>query len=493
MFDKSRAPVLVAVLILLGLSGCSDAGESPVGPDLSASRHDRDSRPIAVCHRAGRLSLPLRVPPPAMAAHLAHGDYVASMYVDPDAAESSDGVHFASISDALDAARAGRIARGENESAGCRITINVPAGTYLGSFDLGASAPTERLPLLVNVPDITLRGSFRMGVDGKGRATGENLDGGPGTLLVPDRPLVFMPITEALILVADNPAGFRGNNAVIEGLDFGSGREPGSNGGIGVIALRVEGLVLRGNRFEQGLTSASDLRASSGRVAFNYGEGLGTSCGHCLAGPGAYVATGNRLIDGGLGGIYVSAALAHLPFSLGANNGAEVEPYLLPAAAAVDATLLNNEIRGHRRLPIGFGVRILALGPSSAEVPQVSRVLLAGNELTGNTYGLIADAGFPQVGALQEGDLEVTLRHNTVSGNCQVNLLVAFTRHTGALGVTTNPYLQNSNYRLSLGGDLAWSDAWYSHPEGNGNTLVVDGATIANGQQVAYDPAKVCT
>ena len=117
MSDKSRAPVLVAVLILIGLSGCSDAGESPTGPDLSASRHDRNSRPIAVCHRAGRLSMPLRVPAPALAAHLAHGDYIASLYVDPDAAEPSDGVYFASISDALDAARAGRVARGEQRAA----------------------------------------------------------------------------------------------------------------------------------------------------------------------------------------------------------------------------------------------------------------------------------------------------------------------------------------------------------------------------------------
>jgi len=250
--------------------------------------------------------------------------------------------------------------------------------------------------------------------------------------------------------------------------------------------------VIRGNRFERGLTSATDLRASSARVAFNYGNSLGLNCGHCLAGPGRYLAIGNTLIDGGLGGIYVSAAVAPLPLSLGANAGAEVEPYVLPASASVDAALINNEIRGHQRLPIGFAVRVLALGPASATVPQSTRVFLGGNDLSENTFGVILDAGFPQGTALKKGDLDVTFRGNTIAGNCQTNLLVAFTRHTGALGTTSNPYLQNSTFDLRLGRDLAWANAWYSHPDGNGNTLVVDGATIANGQQVAYDPTELC-
>jgi hypothetical protein len=479
-------------MICLGAAGCSDAGESPAGPTLSTARFEQDARPITVCHRMEPLSISLRVPAPAVAAHLAHGDYIASLYVDPDAEAPSDGVHFASISDALDAARAGRIARGEREAAACRITIDIPAGTYMGSFEPGASASRERLPLLVNVPDITLRGAFRMGLDGTGRATGEHLGDGPGTVLVPDRPIVFLPLSEALILVADNPAGFRGNGAIIEGFAFQSGHSAGSEGGIGILALRVTGLVIQGDRFEHGLTSATDLRASSALLTNTYSEGLGLNCAHCLVGPGRFVASGNRIVDGALGGIYVGSAVAHLPFSLGANAGAEVEPYVLPASASTDVVLINNQIMGHRRLPVGFAVRILGLGVSSAAVPQSTRVALEDNEFTGNTFGLILDAGFPQAGALRKGDLDVTLRHNTISGSCQVNLLVAFTRHTGALGVTTNPYLQNSTFRLDLGGDLAWADAWYSHPGGNGNTLVVDGATIANGQQVAYDPAKVC-
>ncbi len=484
--------ILALSVALAGLAACSEAADSPAGPDLSLSRYDGGQQSITLCHQSGHLGRLIEVSDRALAAHLAHGDYVAGLEVAPASFTTDDGIHFSTVTGALDAARAIRVARDEKERAACRITITVAAGTYSGSFDPGAAASMERFPLLVDMPDVTLRGAFDMGVDRTGRATGESRHAGANTVLAPDRPIDFLPLTETLILVADNPAGFRGNGAHIEGFDLQSGHEPGSEGGVGILSLRVEGLVIEGNRFERGLTSATDLRASSARVAFNYGKGLGLNCGHCLAGPGRFVAIGNTLIDGGLGGIYVSAAVAHLPFSLGANAGAEVDPYVLPVAASVDAVLLNNGIRGHRRLPIGFAVRVLALGPASAAVPQSTRVFLGGNDLSGNTFGLILDAGFPQGTALRKGDLDVTLRGNTIAGNCQTDLLVAFTRHTGALGTTTNPYLKNSTFDLRLGGDLAWADAWYSHPDGNGNTLVVDGATIANGQQVAYDPTRVC-
>lgn len=489
----SRALALITSMAIISTAACSDTGESPVGPDMSRSRNHPRREPVVVCHRVGRFSLPLRIGEGALEAHLAHGDYVTQLYVDPGQSMPSDGVRYEAITAALDAARAVRVGRDEKEHAACRITIDVAAGTYTGSFDPGAAASMERFPLLVDMPDITLHGAFRMEVDRQGRATGENRSAGSGTILTPDRPIDFLPLTEALILVADNPAGFRGNGAIIDGFDFRSGHDAGTDGGLGILSLRVTGLVVRGNRFERGLTSATDLRATSALVAFNYGEGLGLNCGLCLVGPGRYIAIGNRLIDGGLGGIYAGAAVAHLPFSLGANDGAQVEPYTLPSSASADAVILNNEIRGHGRLPVGFAVRILALGPSSAAVPQSTKVFLGGNSFTGNTFGVILDAGFPQGTALRKGDLDVTLRHNTISGSCQANLLVAFTRHTGALGVTSNPYLQNSNFRVSLGGDLAWSDAWYSNPDGNGNTLVVDGDAVAPGQRVAYDPTKVCS
>jgi hypothetical protein len=52
--------------------------------------------------------------------------------------------------------------------------------------------------------------------------------------------------------------------------------------------------------------------------------------------------------------------------------------------------------------------------------------------------------------------------------------------------------MRNASYTLSLGGDIAWSDVWFSHPAGFGNTLTVDGVEIPNGQHTAYDATRTC-
>ena len=71
--------------------------------------------------------------------------------------------------------------------------------------------------------------------------------------------------------------------------------------------------------------------------------------------------------------------------------------------------------------------------------------------------------------------------------SCQADLLVAFARHTTGLGLNDDPYMVNSTYRLSLGGDLPFSAAWFSNPKGLGNRLVVDGRLVANGTRQHYD------
>lgn len=479
----SRLPWLVTLAVV---AACADrAGPAGLAPSAASL-----GQSVTVCHRSAAPRT-IGIAPAALRAHLAHGDHLARLVVDPADPRVGDGVHFARITDAVDAVRAVRLARGERTAAACRITIEVAAGRHLGTFDGPGDATIERYPIILDVPDLTLRGALRIARDARGRAL---LPGPavPTTLLEPDRPLDFLPVTEAMILVVGHPGGSVGSGAVIEGFTFGSARTDGSAGGMAIISLRAPGLVVRGSAFGPGLSSALDAREGGVVAEANVAEGLGPNCALCLVGPGRLVARDNRIVDGGLGAIYVGAAIAHLPFSLGAAPVTDVAPAVLPSAAAASARIENNLVTGHRRLPIGFALRMLGIGPASSGVPQETTVEVVGNEFTGNTFNLVVDAGFPMNGTLRRGDVSLRLEGNTIHGGCQRDLLVAFTRHTGALGVTTNPYLLSSTYRLDLGGDLRWDDAWFAHPTGFGNRLLVEGQEVPHGAVVAYDPARPC-
>ena len=94
--------------------------------------------------------------------------------------------------------------------------------------------------------------------------------------------------------------------------------------------------------------------------------------------------------------------------------------------------------------------------------------------------------------------MSLTLRRNTIAGSCQNALLVLFARFTTGLGIPSGglfrstAYLRNSTFTLDLGGDVAWSDAWYAHPDGFGNTLGVGGQIVPTGRRTAYDATKQC-
>jgi hypothetical protein len=468
------------ILCLATVTGCAGTG---LAAPLKAT----------ICHRTGLDAHLVELSTAALPAHLAHGDYIARFVVDPRDDNVGDGIHFARITDALASARAGRIARGELREGACRITILVAPGMYRGTFD--ASAPTlEQFPLFVDVPQITLRGGLEMIVDADHRATGRSIDESTVTTLAPDRPLRDGPPAEGMIVAVGHPDGPRADGTVIEGFAFQSGHWLVDNltGGAGIFTLRVTDLVVRGNRFEPTLTTALASVASSGRVERNYAYRLGANCSICMAGPGDYEVLDNRLLEGSLGGIYV-AAVGEVVFSLGANPVAAAEPYVASASPAITAIVENNDIRNHVSQPIGFAVRVLALGSIPVAVTQSTQVSLRDNDFTHNTFGLIVDAGFPVAGSQIGAEVDVSLDGNAFSASCQKDLLVAFTRHRAALGLGINPFAHNASYRLDLGSDLAWTDAWYSHPPGFGNTLVVGGSIVPPGTQVAYDPARPCT
>ena len=475
-------PTAAFALIVL-VAACAQGDMSgPSGPKVS------------VCHMEGSVGTITDIFLADLAVHKGHGDYVTRLDVDP-LNMPGDSIHFRRVTDALAVARAGRIARRETDNAACRITIAVVPATLKGSTAVSSDPAFELFPLVIDVPDITLKGALKMQVDAQGRATGV-ADGGSVTTFAPSPALIVAGgssqagVSEEIIVVNGQTAGPKGNGAVIEGFVFQSGRGPdvAPVGGQGILSMRVKDLVVRGNRFEGGFTEAIDLRASSALVERNHLSGLGGSCDICLAGPGDFIARDNRILGrGGVPGITTSPAV-RLPVP------ESIEQFTLPATALITAAMTNNEVKGHLAKPTGVGLRVEALGTGASSVVSTSKVTMTGNNLVGNTFGIIVHAAFPVAGTPLRGDVELTTSGNTISQSCQADFYVAFKRHVNGFGLnsqTPSPLL-NSTYKLSLGPDISWDNAWVYNPDGFGNTLIVNGETIPSGSRTSYDAARVC-
>ena len=179
--DRRSAALLGSVCAVALLVSCS--GDAPTAAnDESSSLAQTSAGPYAVCHRAGTSGTITRVTASELAAHRQHGDYFTTLYVSHDATRPDDGAHFRRIGDALEVARAGRLARGELRSGACRITISVGNGVFQGSAIRSAAVDLDHFPFVVDVPDITLRGALVMKLDADGRATGNGVDSRKTTL-----------------------------------------------------------------------------------------------------------------------------------------------------------------------------------------------------------------------------------------------------------------------------------------------------------------------
>jgi hypothetical protein len=438
---------------------------------------------VTVCHTSSDGREPTTIYQTDLAQHLGHGDYITTMLVGPDSKLVGDSIHFARITDALAAAAAARASHVESEEEMCRITIEVAGGTYEGTASVPAPEGMEQFPLIVDIPMITLQGSLLMEPDANGRPTNEF--SGQSSVLAAREPLPIVDDVSTPIIIANgHPGGTSGNGLVISGFRFRSGNDSLMvDGGAGqaIFGARVERLRIEGNSFGPGFTESIDLRASDADVVNNYLTGTAGTCDICLAGPGDYLAQWNKLEAGGIPGITVDG-----PVGLPVPDA--VEPLELPSTAETRAILENNEIDSHLRVPVGVGIRVDALGVGAPDVLSHVHARIQDNVLVRNRFGIIIHAAFPVEGTALHAGVDVDVAGNTIEESCEAKLLVSLSRHQTALGLRELPYLRNSTFIIDLDETLPWSDVWYSHPAGYGNTLVVNGETVANGARQFYDP-----
>jgi hypothetical protein len=300
-------------------------------------------------------------------------------------------------------------------------------------------------------------------------------------VLAPVAPLpVNGGVSTPIVIANAHPDSSAGNGLTVEGFVFQSGHDPLVNaGGQAILSLRATGLTIRGNRIEGGFTESFDLRVGSADVLQNHLAGTGGTCDVCFAGPGTFSAMGNRLLSGGIPGITTSPTVL-LPVPQ------DVEQYVLPPTAETWADIRNNEVRDHRRVPVGVGIRVEAVGTGAVNVHGIVHAVVQDNVLIDNRFGIMVHGAFVAASSERRGDVDLTLGGNVFQGSCETNLFVSFARHQTGLGLQNTPYLLDSTFSLTLNGDVSWDDAWYSHRAGFGNSLVVDGNVIPNGQRQFY-------
>jgi hypothetical protein len=437
---------------------------------------------VLACEPGATVAVPIAAS--ERAALEARGGFLTQWSVSPTVT-ANDGVRFRRITDALAAARRVRARTG---AGSCRIEIAVAAGTYVGATS-GSDTLKERLPLVVDMPDVTLRGAYVAARDTAGRPLAP-ASGAPASVLVANPALTIVGgttqtgVSEPLVVINTEPASIGGDGAVVEGFVFRSGHAASDTtiAGKGILTLRAANVLIRGNSFEGNFTERIDLRVGSAAVVRNYLAGLGETCDICVAGPGVFRVDSNRVTSGGIPGVLIVPATI-LPVPTGVTQTA------LGSNAVAVVGVTGNEITGHQRLPVGVGIRIATMGIGAPNVQGITRATIERNVLRGNRFGMIVEAGFPVAGSPLRGDAVISTAGNTVSNSCQADLYVAFTRHTVGLGLANQPYLRGSTYQFQLGADFPWDRAWFAHADGNGNLLQVNGAVIPPGRVAPYTPA----
>jgi hypothetical protein len=480
--------LLTAVSAAAFVASCAGTDEPVVGPTGEL---------LSVCHLSGATGTLIELHASELGQHRSHGDYVAKLLVDKKGVGSADSIHFARVTDALSIARAGRIARKELSSASCHITIAVGPGIFQGRFGESSDPTFERFPLVIDVPELTLQGSFLMPVDANDRAVGAATydHANPPTTLVASPGLVSIvtgsaldKYAEPLILVHSHLVGSVADGVVIEKfiLQSGNAAPDAVMGGNAVWAMRAKRLVVRNNQIEGGFSEPIELRSSVARVEHNYLTGKGLSCALCMFGPGDYQVISNRQtgLANRLGVLIFPTIFAAVPPG--------VDQLELGATALVTVLVQNNDLRDHQEVPFGIGLRVAGIGPGAPNVVGMARVDAVGNDLSNNRFGIIVETGFPVAGSSLRGDIDLTLDNNVLKASCETPLLVSLNSQQTATGRNAQPSSRNSTYTITFGADVTWNDVWYSHPAGAGNILSVNGATIANGARVPYDADKSC-
>ncbi len=358
---------------------------------------------IAVCAAAPRLSHAQSVETAASSP--------ATVYVDCAATSRGNGSEarpYWRITDALEKARALR-----RESAR-RIAIRVAPGTCSGNFETQptgqSTRPPELLPLVLNVPNLTLHGAgvmdYAEGFPVAPRA-------GTATTVTVDTQHLGL-FNNAVIYVGPTTDGGRADGTVIEGLVI----DDAFNSWFGMFINRTQRITVRNNVVEH----------------VNWGAISGSECSGRIVG---------NVVHDGIPGIIVAAGTPSNPSSLyiGGNTATRNYAGVFVFGTAMATEHLDMGANPLEELPY-------PINPTANQMGNHIEVEMAGNDVSNNYYGLrVMMLGGTKYPYAQTGNISANFHHNRFIDNDGYPFAVD----------QGYAYRATSNYWTNPGPDENWS------------------------------------
>ena len=409
------------------------------------------------------------------------------LYVDASQppGNGSPGSPYQTISAAVARARNDRLTGAVPDSE--TIVVHVRAGEYFGSYDKKGPGIIEPLPILLDVPNLEMRGDTVLTLDAYGWPTGA-VNGTETSFTATPFLGGGFPPDRFMFLVGPTSDRLTGADVTIDGFVLDGGMTGAKLNGVAIGLDRVASASIAGNVITRA-HFAVFARASTAAI-------LGNFIHDCFVGPvlnagpatspASYLFQDNRSVRNDEAGVTLWAT--------GVVHTWDPALISVPADAVYDtnhADVIHNDLSdndffggGAAGILCAMYVPVLHAGHATAHLT----VDVEGNRIAGNTIGIVVDAGFSWRANAQPltATFHGTFANNEVTANDLAPALVTFNRTAAALKLNPSAlksykYLEDSLYELIVDDDEL-AGFWYDNPASDPvSDVVLDNILLVNG------------
>jgi hypothetical protein len=406
------------------------------------------------------------------------------LYVDATSqppGDGSQGSPYPTISAAVARARNDRLTMAVPDSE--TIVVHVRAGEYFGSY-VHTGSGNELLPILLDVPNLELRGDTVLVFDADGWPTGAV--NGTETSLTATTFLGGGFLERFMFLVGPTSDLLTGADVTIGGFVIDGGLNGQKYNGVGIGLDRAAGASIAGNVIQR-TSYAMFARASTAAIRGNFINDCragGILTAGPAASPASYLFQDNRSVRNHDVGV--------TPWATGHVFAWDPALTPVPADALYDANhadVIHNDLSDNTSTAGSTGIRCgmflpgLPAGQSTGHLT----VNIESNRIAGNSIGFYVDAGFPARSYPQSltASFHGYFAGNQVTASAIVPALITFTDNWTARKQTpsqlsVNKYLEDSLFEFIVDDELA--GFWYDNPSSDpGSGVALDNTLLVNG------------